>query len=268
MSVTVADCLKLPALREARLAAGNAGINRAVTAVSVIEYPKISLISSDLVVGNEMMISALVFIKDDVDQQCQLIRHLHSMGGACLVLYYVGIFVPELDKRLLETADNLGFPLIAMPSGRMDYRYSDLITEVMEQVILNRKQEQYYVSELVNRLSQLPAHHQTMGSVLRLLSDRLHCTLLLADRYLKSKATAAWPISNQWDYQAVLGAIMENRPHAAEPTVEYLGGKKVYVWDVPVLSKRKQDFTCFFWMSRERKQRLSCFRPPRSLSCF
>ena len=50
MSVTVSDCLKLPALREARLVAGNSGANRVVTAVSVIEYPKISLMSSDLVV--------------------------------------------------------------------------------------------------------------------------------------------------------------------------------------------------------------------------
>lgn len=245
MSITVADCLKLPALREARLAAGSNGLNRVVTAVSVIEYPKISLISSDLIVGNEMMISALVFIKDDVEQQCQLIRHLHSMGGACLVLYYVGIFIPELDKQIVETADNIGFPLITMPTGRMDYRYSDLITEVMEQVIIDRKQERYYVSEMVNRLSQLPPQHQTMGSVLRLLSDRLHCSLLLADRYLKSKASAAWPISNQWDYQAVLNTVMEGRPNATEPTEEYLCGKKVFVWDVPVLSKRKQDFHLF-----------------------
>lgn len=245
MSVTVADCLKLPALREAHLVAGSSGANRVVTAVSVIEYPKTSLISSDLVVGSEMMISALVFIKDDIEQQCKLIRHLHSMGGACLVLYYVGIFIPEIDSRLLETADSIGFPLIAMPSGRMDYRYSDLITEVMEQVFIDRKQERYYVSEMVTRLSQLPSQYQTMGSVLRLLSDRLHCTLLLADRYLKGKAIAAWPISNQWDYQSIMESFAENRPSSSEPITEYFNDKKVFAWDFPVLSKRKQDFHLF-----------------------
>lgn len=245
MSITVADCLKLPAMREARLAAGGAGLNRFVTAVSVIEYPNISLFSSDLVVGNEMMISALVYIKDDVEQQCQLIRHLHSMGSACLVLYYVGIFVQELDRRLVETADSLGFPLVAMPAGRMDYRYSDLIAEVMEWIIADRKQEKYYVSEMVNRISQLAPQHQTMSSALRLLSDRLHCTFLLADRYLKPKAAAAWPISNQWDYPAVLNAVEESRPNASEATEEYLCGKKVFIWDMPVRSKRNQDFHLF-----------------------
>ena len=245
MSVTVSDCLKLPALREARLVAGNNGANRVVTAVSVIEYPKISLMSSDLVVGNEMLISALVYIRDDVDQQCKLMRHLHSLGVACLVLYYVGIFIPEIDRSLLETADSLGFPLIAMPTGRMDFRYSDLITEVMEQVFIDRKQERYYVSEMVSRLSQLPAQHQTMSSVLRLLSDRLHCTLVLADRYLNGKAFAAWPISNQWDYHVILKSFEENRPSATEPMEEYYYGKKVFMWDFPVVSKRNHAFHMF-----------------------
>ncbi len=245
MSVTVADCLKLPALREAELVAGKSGSNRIVTTASVIEYPKMNYISSDLVVGGELTISALVFIKDDVEMQCQLVKHLHGMGIACLVLYYVGVFIPELDQRLLETADTLGMPLIAMPTGRLDYRYSDLISEVMELVINDRKQERYYVTEMVNRLSQLPSQHQTMSSVLRLLSDRLHCTLLLADRYLKVKAAAAWPISNQWDYQAVLENFSENRPKTTERTSSLVCDKKVYTWDFPVLSKRKQDFHLF-----------------------
>ena len=245
MSVTVADCLKLPALREVELVAGKSGSNRIVTTASVIEYPKMNYISSDLIVGGELTISALVFIKDDVEMQCQLIKHLHSMGIACLVLYYVGIFIPELDRRLLDTADTIGLPLITMPEGRLDYRYSDLITEVMELVINDRKQDSYYVTEMVNRLSQLPSQHQTMGSVLRLLSDRLHCTLLLADRYLKVKATAAWPISNQWDYQSALESLSENRPKTTERTTSYICDKTVFTWDFPVLSKRKQDFHLF-----------------------
>lgn len=245
MSVTVADCLKLPALREGQLIAGKSGASRVVTGVSVIEYPKVSLISSDLLVGSEMLISALVFIKDDTEQQCMLVKHLHSMGSACLVLYYVGVFIPEVDRRLLDIADSLSFPLIAMPTGRMDYRYGDLIAEVMELVINDKKQERYYVTEMVNRLSQLPSQHQTMGSVLRLLSDRLHCTLILADRYLKVKAAAAWPISNQWNYQVVLESISENRTKTTERAITYICDKEVFYWEFPVVSKRKQDLHLF-----------------------
>ena len=75
MSVTVADCLKLPALRRAELVAGAQGRDRAVGAITVLEYPKIDLLSGELLIGNELVISALVSIKDDVEMQCRLIRH-------------------------------------------------------------------------------------------------------------------------------------------------------------------------------------------------
>jgi len=37
MNVTVADCLRLPTLREAQLVAGAKGLDRAVSFVSVLE---------------------------------------------------------------------------------------------------------------------------------------------------------------------------------------------------------------------------------------
>ena len=63
MNVTVADCLRLPTLREAQLVAGAKGLDRAVSSVSVLEWPETNLLSDELIVGNELVISALVTIK-------------------------------------------------------------------------------------------------------------------------------------------------------------------------------------------------------------
>lgn len=241
MSITVSDCLKLPALREATLVGGAEGINRTVTAVSVIEYPDINSISSDIVVGNELLISALVCIKDDVDQQCKLLRHLYSLGEACLVLYYVGIFIPKLDQRLIDTADELGFPLIAMPIGKMGFRYSDVVTEVAEQIYKDRKQDRYFVAEMVNQISQLSPQYQTMKSILRLISDRLRCTVLLTDRYLNPKASAAWPISNRWDFSFVIDILLEKKIKSGCNLEIQIHDRNVYIWDIPVVAK-KQSF--------------------------
>ena len=38
MSVTVKDLLKLPSLRQAKVLAGEAGLSRAVSSISVLEY--------------------------------------------------------------------------------------------------------------------------------------------------------------------------------------------------------------------------------------
>ena len=44
MKITVADCLKLPALREAQLVAGAKGLDRAVSSVSVLEWPEVQML--------------------------------------------------------------------------------------------------------------------------------------------------------------------------------------------------------------------------------
>lgn len=245
MSVTVADCLKLPALHEAELVAGAAGTNRPVASLSVLEYPDTEALSETLLVGNELLISALVQIKDDVDAQCYLIRHLHSRGEACLILYYVGIYIPHLDDRVIKTANDLDFPLIVMPLGRMDFRYSDVIMEVVELVIMDQKQEKHYVSEMVNRLSQFPPQQYTLSTVLRLLSDRIRCTLLLADCYLIRKGSAAWPTSNQWDYPLLLEKLKNHKIQNGKPIIEVICDKRVTIWDIPVVTKKNRSYHLF-----------------------
>ena len=241
MSVKVSDCLKLPALQEAKVIAGEKGLNRVVAAVSVIEHADLSALAKDLLVGNELILSALVSIREDVDTQCSLIRYLHSVGEAALIIYYVGIYLPAIDQRLIETANELGFPLIVTPYGRINFRYSDAISEVMELVITDRKQEKYYVPEIVNRISQLAPQNRSMNSVLRLLSDHLHCTLLLADRYFESKASATWPVSNEWNFQQVLDAIQASRFLTQQAVEMTFGGKTAIVWNLPVRAKQRHD---------------------------
>ena len=174
MNVTVADCLRLPTLREAQLIAGAKGTDRAVSSVSVLEWPETKLLSNELIIGNELIISALVTIKDDVARQCSVLRHLRSMGAAGLVLFYVGVFIPRIDEALIAVADEINLPLIAMPFGRMDFRYSDVITDVVEYIHNRRMHGNYYATELMNSIALLEPQQRNINTALRLLSDRLH----------------------------------------------------------------------------------------------
>lgn len=96
MNVTVADCLKLPTLREAQLIAGAKGTDRAVSSVSVLEWPETNLLSDELIVGNELVISALVTIKDDVSRQC-------SVCGICAVWARQDLFCFTLGSLFLRS---------------------------------------------------------------------------------------------------------------------------------------------------------------------
>ena len=68
MSITVADCLKLPSLREAKVVAGAGGINRDVSCVSVLEHVDLLMLEREgFFLGNQIIISALVSIRDDIE---------------------------------------------------------------------------------------------------------------------------------------------------------------------------------------------------------
>ena len=123
MNVTVADCRKLPTLREIQLIAGAKGLDRAVSSVSVLEWSETNLLSDEFIAGNELIISVLIAIKGDIDRQYSVLRHLRGMETTSLVLFYVGVFIPKIDDALIAVADEICFPLIAMPFGRTDFFY-------------------------------------------------------------------------------------------------------------------------------------------------
>ena len=77
-----------------------------------------------------MCITAFSSIKDDVDKQCAIVRRMKEIGICAVVLYYIGIFVPYLDDKLISTADEVNLPLICMPYNRFDFRYGEAINDV------------------------------------------------------------------------------------------------------------------------------------------
>lgn len=236
MKVTVSECLRLPSLREAVLLGGAKGLERSVSSVSVLEWPEVKLLSDDVLTGNEVILTALIQIKDDVEKQCRLLRHLCSMGTSCLIVYYVGIFVPEIDERLVRLADEICYPLLVMPYNRMDFRYADVITDIVEHIHSKRKQENYLLTDMMNSIAYLEPNQISIANALRLLSDRMRCTLLLANRYMESLGAAAWPRSMRWDYDALLQRL--RNVAAASGTAELeLDGRRVYITDRPIDSE-------------------------------
>ncbi|HWQ29666.1 MAG TPA: PucR family transcriptional regulator ligand-binding domain-containing protein [Negativicutes bacterium] len=242
MSVTVADCLKLTALREAKVMAGSGGLDKIVTAVTVLEYADYSVLVDGLFIGNEIIITAFVSIKDDVEAQCKIISRIAEMGEVGLILYYVGIFVPEIDQRLIDTANELEFPLICMPQDRFDFRYSEVISEIYEMIFKDRMNEQYFVPGVLEQISQLQQRQRTADAVLRMLSDRLRCTLLICDRRYELQSNASWPMAARWDYEEFLNRLKESTAlRTGQVLPMELGGTQVYISRLHIKTDNKMD---------------------------
>ena len=76
----------------------------------------------------------------------------------------------------------------------MDLRYSEVIYEVMEAILKEKRTDVYLVSEMLERISLLPVHQRSMDTVLRMLSDRMTCSFYLTDSDLVNMNYASWPV--------------------------------------------------------------------------
>jgi len=198
MSVTIADILRLPSLRNAEVVGGRGGLQKIVWAISVLEVvdPELldnALFRNDEFFGGELVITSFANIKDDVELQSRNIKRLAEGGEAGLILFYVGAFMKDIDEKLIQVADEYDFPLICMPRNRTDLRYGEVISDVMEAIFKDQSSGGSLVVELLERVSRLPKHQQTVDTVVKLLAGRIRATVIVADSERNVLNEAAWP---------------------------------------------------------------------------
>ena len=198
--MTVGDVMKLPCMVGAEVVAGQSGLSHPVESVNVLEYgwPTELLnrfFRDNKFDGNDLLISALASIANDVEAQCENVRRYHAVSSVGLVLYYVGIIVPRIDQRLMDLCNELGFPLICMPRGQTALRYSEVIREVLFEVYREQQREQFFVSTLLDRISGLPAQQRSMETLLQMLSEHLRVSVILTEQRQELNTAVFWPRS-------------------------------------------------------------------------
>lgn len=207
MSITLRDCLKLPSLSLGRVIAGHKGLDSIVTTVSVLEFNDTDEL--DIMTPNELLISALFTMKDDVEAQCKLIQKSKYNGDVGLVLFYSDVILGHVDDRLIEMADLLNFPIIILPERDMGLKYSDVISDVMEAVFYDRRVNNYFVTSTIERLSQTSESVRNPSLALQIASDYAKASFFLCDENYHLIASSFWPATNFIDFNKVKEAFDE-----------------------------------------------------------
>ncbi len=258
MSITVADCLKLPSLREGIVIAGRGGLHHIVNNISVLEITSKELLShmrtEDEPINNfEICLTSFAGIADDVDAQCRLIQYLSDIGDVCLVVYYIGIVVREIHPDVIATADRLNFSLVIMPPGRTEFRYSEVIRDVCDLLFKDRAAGYNFHNTLALTLSKLPENRRSLNNLLRIASDTAKATLLLSDVSHLSSLLSPWPTSNPITQAEILDMfrtasggkpIEENEGESSEDEMvvaEYLG-HVVHIFRIRFLSYKLRHY--------------------------
>ena len=172
--VSLRKIMALDVMKDARVLAGAAGLDREVGSVSVMEIPK----ETPFIKKSELLISSMYSIYEDVEEQVKTVKMLHEVGASGLILSHVGIVMAAVDQKLVQACEEYDFPLI-LPPG--DIAYFDLITPIMDMLLSRKNKELRQALKIHDIMAETVIDRQNPGKLLRSLQDVLKCPVCYYD---------------------------------------------------------------------------------------
>ncbi|MHA5103011.1 PucR family transcriptional regulator [Oenococcus oeni] len=228
MTVTIRNVLQLPSMRGSTLLTDLTGLKKPITAISVLEYSQPTSIQRDLsesvkYIGNELVLTSFASIPSDTEAQCRNIVRSSQRGEAGMVLFYVGILMPQVDPALIETANENNFALIMMPPLDMTIAYSGVISDVMQAIFLDQMINPIFAIDMIEKVAQLPDAVHSVDTVMRMLSDRLQTSIALFDLDYQILKSESWPRGRHEDWNKYVD-ITQKRTQISDQRLVYWEG--------------------------------------------
>lgn len=125
MAVTIGDLLNLEIMRDFKVIAGEKGLCRTVSATEILDFEFIQegeAYREKSFEGNSLVLSSLLFAKDNPELILQSVRKLVSQNVQALA--YKPVFFRELPEEALAYANEKNFPILQF--GRDEF-FEDII---------------------------------------------------------------------------------------------------------------------------------------------
>ncbi len=122
---TVREAMRMSEFADARLLAGENGLDRPIEWVRLMETPEIQPRAGDLLLTTGFP------IKDDLAAQIRLIGRIAESGGAGLVVK-PHPYLRKLAPEMLTEADRLDVPLFTVPAN---VQLVDVMAQLLERII-------------------------------------------------------------------------------------------------------------------------------------
>ncbi|MCA1648167.1 MAG: PucR family transcriptional regulator ligand-binding domain-containing protein [Chloroflexi bacterium] len=173
--VPLRDALALPALRNARVLAGAAGLGHAVRYVNVMEVPDII----DWVKPDELLLTTAYPLRDDRAGLADLVPRLADRGLAGLAVKPAR-YLEAVPQVMLAAADKLGFPVLELPP---ETALADIINAVLG-LILNAQAQRLERSAAVHeRFTAIVLRGGGLREIVQTLADLLERPAAILDAH-------------------------------------------------------------------------------------
>lgn len=181
--ITVEDCLQLPMFCDVCIMAGHNGLSQSVYSITVLEVTDLTDFHQTGIYAkeNELVVSSLYAVREDVEKQCLLIRRLHELNSVGLFLFETEATPFQFTPEFLAQADVLGYPIIFVPATS-NLAFSDVIRSVSD---LQYKVEHHLDEHLPNAMMQYylsGSNHKDICHILEFLAQFYDCGMIFVNR--------------------------------------------------------------------------------------
>lgn len=145
MSVRLSELLKLDVLSTFNVVAGEGGLDRKVRKVGILDHELGEIIDDNFIEG-ELVLTNLLFIKDDLAQLEDIIHRLIRAGTGGLAIK--PLYIDEIPEHILKIADENQYPIFLYET----VYYEDIITELVNYIKKSDElnDQLIYINELKN----------------------------------------------------------------------------------------------------------------------
>ena len=168
---TVREAMRFGEFAGATLKAGEAGLDRAIEWVRIMETPEIQPRPGDLLLTTGFP------IKDDRAAQIRLVSRIAESGGAGLVVK-PHPYLRKLAPEMLTEADRLNVPLFTIGA---DVQLVDIMAPLLERIINAEHWRLRQSFEIRSRFTELVLDGKGVNEICRTLADLLESAVVIED---------------------------------------------------------------------------------------
>ena len=169
--MTISDFLNLPNFSDLNLLAGENGLDRELTNVTVVDTPD----GTNWLNGGEFVITTAYMLHEEKDL-LEFLQVLHEKQAAG-----VGIkenrYITTIPEAALKMADELNLPLISVPEA---YPFVDIINPVLTQIISQQSLLLTQANKIHKEFLGLAINNNSVPEILKTLSSitRMPCAFI------------------------------------------------------------------------------------------
>ena len=177
MTMTISDFLNLPNFSDLNLLAGENGLDRELTNVTVVDTPD----GTNWLNGGEFVITTAYMLHEEKDL-LEFLQVLHEKQAAG-----VGIkenrYITTIPEAALKMADELNLPLISVPEA---YPFVDIINPVLTQIISRQSLLLTQANKIHKEFLGLAINNNSVPEILKTLSSIIRISCAFIDTHFRN----------------------------------------------------------------------------------